>query len=102
MVDIISTSREYSILLDRAVTGLVRLGVRLLHREDLQQPVLNSLQILLLISPKIMPKLYRQISYGLHELLQKCGAGKHFTIFSTETCILQFFYWRNFTQNLAP
>ena len=76
LVDIISSSKEYSHLLSRAVTGLIRLAIRLLHREDLQQPVLSSLQILLLISPKIMPKLYRQISYGLHVLLQKCGAGK--------------------------
>ena len=77
LVDIISTSREYSVLLERAVTGLLRLAVRLLHREDLQQPVLSSLQILLLISPKIMPKLYRQMAYGLHELLRKCGADIH-------------------------
>lgn len=59
LIDIISTSTTYSRLLERAVTGLLRLGVRLLHREDLQQPVLQSLQILLLISPRLIPKLYR-------------------------------------------
>ena len=66
LIDIISTSTTYSRLLERAVTGLLRLGVRLLHREDLQQPVLQSLQILLLISPRLIPKLYR---LGFEKLL---------------------------------
>ncbi|CAG5085057.1 Oidioi.mRNA.OKI2018_I69.PAR.g10801.t2.cds [Oikopleura dioica] len=86
LVDIISSATEHTFLLERAVTGLLRLAIRLLHREDLQQPVLNSLQIILLVCPKIIPRLYRQIAYGLHELLQKCGADIHssedwFTIF---------------------
>jgi len=86
LVDIISSATEHTFLLERAVTGLLRLAIRLLHREDLQQPVLNSLQIILLVCPKIIPRLYKQIAYGLHELLQKCGADIHssddwFTIF---------------------
>ena len=79
LIDIISTSTQHSRLLERAVTGLVRLGVRLLHREDLQQPVLQSLQILLLVSPRLIPKLYRQIAYGIDEIIQKCGADIHTT-----------------------
>ena len=41
LIDIISTSSSHSFLLERAVTGLLRLGIRLLHREDLQSPVLQ-------------------------------------------------------------
>ena len=33
----------------------------------------------MLITPKVMPKLYRQISYGIDEIIQKCGADIHST-----------------------
>ena len=32
-----------------------------------------------MITPKVMPKLYRQISYGIDEIIQKCGADIHST-----------------------
>jgi len=47
---------DYSFLLERSVVGLLRMAIRLLHREDIVEEVLASLQILLMIKPAILPK----------------------------------------------
>ena len=90
LIDIISTSTTYSRLLERAVTGLLRLGVRLLHREDLQQPVLQSLQILLLISPRLIPKLYRlgfeKLLFRINSFIRIKILVLHFSALSLDLC----------------
>ncbi|XP_078492936.1 Golgi-specific brefeldin A-resistance guanine nucleotide exchange factor 1 [Ciona intestinalis] len=68
---------DYSLLLERAVVGLMRMAIRLLHREDVADEVLASLQILLMIKPTIISKVSRQIGYGLHELLRTNAANIH-------------------------
>uniref|UniRef100_H2ZA15 SEC7 domain-containing protein n=1 Tax=Ciona savignyi TaxID=51511 RepID=H2ZA15_CIOSA len=68
---------EYSLLLERAVVGLMRMAIRLLHREEVAEEVLASLQILLMIKPSIIPMVSRQIGYGLHELLRTNAANIH-------------------------
>lgn len=53
---IVITSTEYNFLFERAVVGLIRLAIRLLHREDVADQILASLQILLIIKPYMIPK----------------------------------------------
>nr|XP_039272742.1 Golgi-specific brefeldin A-resistance guanine nucleotide exchange factor 1-like isoform X2 [Styela clava] len=89
---IVVTSSEYNLLLERAVVGLIRLAIRLLHREDVADQVLASLQILLMIKPFILPKVSRQIAYGLHELLRTNAANIHsrddwMTCFTMMKCV---------------
>ena len=53
---IVVMAGDYSFLLERSVVGLLRMAIRLLHREDIAEEVLASLQILLMIKPAILPK----------------------------------------------
>lgn len=62
---IVVTSSEYCLLLERTVVGLIRLAIRLLHREDVAEQILASLQILLMIKPVILPKVFIAISGSL-------------------------------------
>ncbi|XP_076818522.1 Golgi-specific brefeldin A-resistance guanine nucleotide exchange factor 1-like isoform X2 [Clavelina lepadiformis] len=89
---IVVMATDYSLLLERAVVGLLRMAIRLLHREDVAEEVLASLQILLMIKPCIIPKVSRQIGYGLHELLRTNAANIHsredwITIFTVMKCV---------------
>eukprot|EP00090_Calanus_glacialis_P001547 TRINITY_DN11122_c0_g1_i1.p1 TRINITY_DN11122_c0_g1~~TRINITY_DN11122_c0_g1_i1.p1 ORF type:complete len:1921 (+),score=712.97 TRINITY_DN11122_c0_g1_i1:73-5835(+) len=63
--------------LERAVTSLVRLGVRLARKEELASTVVQSLRILLAIKPGSILHVSKQVSYGLHELLRNNAANIH-------------------------
>jgi len=63
--------------LERAVTSLVRLGVRLARKEELASSVVQSLRILLAIKPGSILHVSKQVSYGLHELLRNNAANIH-------------------------
>nr|CAB3248501.1 golgi-specific brefeldin A-resistance guanine nucleotide exchange factor 1 [Phallusia mammillata] len=89
---LIVMATDYSLLLERAVVGLLRMAIRLLHREDVAEEVLTSLQILLMIKSHIIPKVNRQIAYGLHELLRTNAANIHsrddwITVFTVMKCV---------------
>ena len=63
--------------LERAVTSLLRLGVRLARKEDLASLTVQSLRILLAIKPGSILHGSKQVSYGLHELLKNNAANIH-------------------------
>jgi len=63
--------------LERAVTSLLRLGIRLARKEDLASLTVQSLRILLAIKPGSILHVSKQVSYGLHELLKNNAANIH-------------------------
>ncbi|KAK5985546.1 SEC7 domain-containing protein [Trichostrongylus colubriformis] len=66
------------LLVERAVVGLLRIANRNLFRDNtIADDVLQSLSLLLRLSPKAMFVFSRQISYGLHELLRTNAANVH-------------------------
>lgn len=50
--------------------GLLRLAIRLLHKEEVSSQVLLTLRILLLMKQNVLQACGRQISFGLHELIR--------------------------------
>ncbi|VDK81147.1 unnamed protein product [Cylicostephanus goldi] len=66
------------LLVERAVVGLLRIANRNLFRDNtVADDVLQSLSLLLRLSPKAMYVFSRQISFGLHELLRTNAANVH-------------------------
>ncbi|VDL76122.1 unnamed protein product [Nippostrongylus brasiliensis] len=66
------------LLVERAVVGLLRIANRNLFRDNtVADDVLQSLSLLLRLSPKAMFVFSRQISFGLHELLRTNAANVH-------------------------
>ena len=63
--------------LERAVTSLLRLGIRLARKEDLASLTVQSLRILLAIKPGSILHVSKQVSYGLHELMKNNAANIH-------------------------
>ena len=63
--------------LERAVTSLLRLGVRLARKEDLASLTVQSLRILLAIKPGSILHICKHVSYGLHEMLKNNAANIH-------------------------
>ena len=59
-----------SSIVERAVVGLLRLAIRLLHKEEVSSQVLLTLRILLLMKHSVLQACGRQISFGLHELIR--------------------------------
>merc|ERR1719239_1212839 len=68
---------ETQFQLERAVTSLLRLGVRLARKEELASTVVQSLRILLAIKPGSIFHVCKQVAYGLHELLRNNAANIH-------------------------
>merc|ERR1719222_1199143 len=68
---------ETQFQLERAVTALLRLGVRLARKEELASTVVQSLRILLAIKPGSIFHVCKQVAYGLHELLRNNAANIH-------------------------
>lgn len=64
-------------LLERGVVGILRLGIRLLFREEIADEVLQSLELLLFIRPSTFCRFSRHIAFGLHELLRSNAANIH-------------------------
>jgi len=63
--------------LERAVTALLRLAVRLARKEEIASTVVQSLKILLAMKPGSIFHVSKQVSYGLHELLRNNAANIH-------------------------
>ncbi|CAB3401302.1 unnamed protein product [Caenorhabditis bovis] len=66
------------VLVERAVVGLLRIANRNLFRDNtVSDEVLNSLTMLLKLSPKALFIFSRQIAYGLYELIRTNAANIH-------------------------
>jgi len=63
--------------LERTVTALMRLTVRLARKEEVASTVVQSLRILLAMKPGAIYHVSKQISYGIHELLRNNAANIH-------------------------
>ncbi|XP_077999496.1 Golgi-specific brefeldin A-resistance guanine nucleotide exchange factor 1-like [Glandiceps talaboti] len=92
LYNLIVNVTEYSMLVDRAVVGVLRLAIRLLRREEIAPQVLTSLRILLMMKPHVMYKVCRQIAFGMHELLRTNAANIHsssdwMAIFTIMNCV---------------
>uniref|UniRef100_A0A1I8HMZ2 SEC7 domain-containing protein n=1 Tax=Macrostomum lignano TaxID=282301 RepID=A0A1I8HMZ2_9PLAT len=70
-------STESSFLLERSIVGLIRLGHRLLHREDMSAQVFSCLRLLILAKPSILHSVCRQVVYGLHDLINTHAQSVH-------------------------
>ncbi len=68
---------DKSFLLERSVTALLRLAVRLSRKEDLAPAVVQSLRILLALKVNVIFVVCRHIAFGLHELLRNNAANIH-------------------------
>ena len=77
VISVSSRTLDTHFQLERAVTSLLRLGVRLARKEDLASMVVQSLRILLAIKPGAILHVSKQVSYGLHELLRNNAANIH-------------------------
>ncbi|RZF38846.1 hypothetical protein LSTR_LSTR014152 [Laodelphax striatellus] len=72
-----SAASNHHFLVERSVVGLLRLGIRLMRREDMSFVVLQSLRMLLLLKSSTLSRVSRQVSYGLFELLKTSAANIH-------------------------
>ena len=72
-----STSPEKSFMLERSVTALLRLTVRLSRKEDLASTVVQSLDILRAMKVNLIFHVSRHIAYGIYELLRNNAANIH-------------------------
>ena len=77
LCNLISESKTCTFLVQRAVVGLIRLCVRLLHNESIASEVIQSLKALLFVEHKVMKIACRQIAYGLYELIKTSAANIH-------------------------
>ena len=50
--------------------GLLRLAIRLIRREDISSQVLVTLRVLLMMKPNVLQSCFRQIAFGVHELIR--------------------------------
>lgn len=76
---IILSSADHTFLAERAVTGLLRIFIRLLCREEIASQVLPSLNILLRMKSTVLRSMSRQIAFGLHLLMETNAANIHST-----------------------
>src|SRR5690606_19977735 len=69
--DIIRQASSQSVLLvERAVVGLLRLCIRLAHKDDMAQEVLDALDLLLGLPIDIVPEVAEQMMAGVLNLLK--------------------------------
>ncbi|XP_020603212.1 Golgi-specific brefeldin A-resistance guanine nucleotide exchange factor 1-like [Orbicella faveolata] len=68
--NILVNASQHSSIVERSVVGLLRLAIRLLHKEEVSSQVLLTLRILLLMKQNVLQACGRQISFGLHELIR--------------------------------
>lgn len=68
--NILVNATHHSSIVERSVVGLLRLAIRLLHKEEVSSQVLLTLRILLLMKHDVLQDCGRQISFGLHELIR--------------------------------
>ncbi|CAB0006397.1 unnamed protein product [Nesidiocoris tenuis] len=72
-----ATACDHHFLVERSVVGLLRLAIRLMHREEMSPMVLQSLRMLLLLKGVTLTRVSRQVSYGMYELLKTSAANIH-------------------------
>ena len=72
-----STGKDKHFLLERSVTALMRLAVRLSRKSELASMVVQSLKSLLAMKVNHLFGVCRQIAFGLHELLRNNAANIH-------------------------
>lgn len=65
-----SSSCGYNYLLVRATVALLKLAIYLMRNEELCPVVLQSLKMLIMLKPKIILRISKQISTGMYELLK--------------------------------
>ncbi|XP_038060765.1 Golgi-specific brefeldin A-resistance guanine nucleotide exchange factor 1-like [Patiria miniata] len=92
LYSLIVSTTEYSLLVERAVVGILRLAIRLLRKDDIAAQVLTSLRMLLLMKKSVLQRVCRQVAYGLHELLRTNAANIHssqdwYTLFTLLECV---------------
>ncbi|CAH1405648.1 unnamed protein product [Nezara viridula] len=68
---------DHHFLVERSVVGLLRLAIRLMHKEEMGPMVLQSLRMLLLLKSSTLSRVSRQVSYGTFELLKTSAANIH-------------------------
>lgn len=90
--NILVNATQHSSIVERSVVGLLRLAIRLLHKEDISSQVLLTLRILLLMKHNVLQACGRQISYGLHELIRTnassiTAARDWVTVFTLLECV---------------
>lgn len=72
-----AASKEYYFLLERGVVGILRIVIRMAHREEMVPQVLRSLKMLLSLKPPTLLFVSSQIVYALYELLCSNGTNIH-------------------------
>ncbi|XP_072050985.1 Golgi-specific brefeldin A-resistance guanine nucleotide exchange factor 1-like isoform X2 [Amphiura filiformis] len=92
LYSLIVAPEDPSLLVERAVVGILRLAIRLLRREDVAIQVLSSLRMLLFMKKPVAQKVCRQVAFGLHELLRTNAANIHstqdwYTLFMLLECV---------------
>lgn len=65
-----SSGCGYNYLLVRTTVALLKLAIYLMRNEELCPVVLQSLKMLIMLKPKIILRISRQISTGMYELLK--------------------------------
>lgn len=90
--NILVNATQHSSIVERSVVGLLRLAIRLLHKEEVSSQVLLTLRVLLLMKHNVLQACGRQISYGLHELIRTnassiTSARDWVTVFTLLECV---------------
>ena len=77
LCDLITDAKTCTFLVQRAVVGLLRLCIRLLHNENVASDVIQALKVLLFVEHKVMKIACREIAFGLYELIKTSAANIH-------------------------
>lgn len=90
--NILVNATQHGSIVERSVVGLLRLAIRLLHKEEVSSQVLLTLRILLLMKHNVLQACGKQISYGLHELIRTnassiTAARDWVTVFTLLECV---------------
>ena len=79
LVRVIAPATQPSAVLERAVVCLLRVGVRLLHRDELRNDVLRGLNLLVRLPPDTAEVLSVPIAAGVFNIVKTHGSGIHST-----------------------
>lgn len=72
-----SSSCGYNYLLTRTTVALLKLAIYLMRNEELCPVVLQSLKMLIMLKPKIILRISKQIAIGMYELLKTSAQNIH-------------------------
>lgn len=79
MVRVIAPATEPSAVLERAIVSLLRVGVRLLHREEVRDDVLRGLNLLVRLPSDAAEVLSVPIASGIYNIVKAHGSSIHST-----------------------